>query len=39
MVARCDARLREAGEDALSVCQLREAAGRALDLRFALVAP
>jgi len=39
MVARCEARSRQAGEEALSLCQLREAAGRALDLRFALVAP
>ncbi|MBT8458564.1 MAG: hypothetical protein HKP37_06425 [Boseongicola sp.] len=35
MVARCET----ASNEAVTSCQLREAAGRALDLRFALVAP
>jgi len=39
ILARCEARVLEAGEASRHVCQLSEAAGRALDLRFALVAP
>ena len=39
MVARCAAIGLEEGDAALRACEMREAAGRALDLRFALVAP
>lgn len=39
MRQRCVRRTAEAGAAAGRVCALREAAGRALDLRFALVAP
>ena len=39
MAARCAGQLSDDGKAAVQVCQLREAAARALDLRFALVAP
>ena len=39
MVARCDAQVLDSAEAVRAACELQEAAGRALALRFALVAP